>query len=68
MKIKEISILCKDGLYQKFTVGYNDITEIKNLSQEYPDHSEYIYNIKSNDKLLFQIIDIPVLIEYEVAK
>jgi len=65
MIIKEISILCKEGLYQKFTVGELGITEIKNLSQEYPDHSEYVYDIKSGDKVIFQIIDIPVLIEYK---
>ena len=64
MKIKEISILCREGLYQKFTVGEFGITEIKNLSQEYPDHLEYIYDIMCGDKVIYQIIDVPVLIEF----
>lgn len=64
MKIKEISILCRDGLYRKFTVGELGVTEIKNLSQEYPDHSEYIYDIMCGNKVIYQIIDIPVLIEF----
>ena len=64
MRIKEISILCREGLYQKFTIGELGITEIKNLSQEYPDHSEYVYDIICGDKVIYQIIDVPVLIEF----
>ena len=65
MKIKEISILCRDGLYQKFTVGEMGVTDIINFSQEYTDHSEYVYEIKSENKPLFSIVNVPVLIEYE---
>jgi hypothetical protein len=43
------------------------ITEIINHSQEYEDHTDYVYEVKSNGKTFVMVINCPVTVEYEVG-
>ena len=44
----------------------NEITEIVNHSQEFQDHSEYHYQVLSDNKTIADIINCPVIVEYEI--
>ena len=59
--IKSITVL---GLVC-YAVGTNDIAEIEDVTREYPDHSEFIFNLlNKNGDILRQIINCPVDVAY----
>lgn len=72
MKIKRIdSARHMDGEYwevgQEIEYGSGKfITEIKDNTMEYPDSTEFIYDIYVNDKLWKSLINMPVKIEYSI--
>lgn len=69
-KIKKIFIVTNNHAYT-YTVGNyyslkfdEKITSINDISKEYPDKIEFIFEIKYNDKILAEIINVPVIVEY----
>jgi hypothetical protein len=65
-KIKAIHVINGCSFIVGEMRGFNEITEITGNSQEYPDHCEWYYQIFSNEKTLAEVINCPVMVEYEV--
>ena len=62
-KINSITIINGEGTIGYF-VGDNGITAIENSSDEYEDHTDFIYIIKKGKAAYKKIINCPVEIEY----
>lgn len=62
--IKSITIVTAPGVKQYY-VGSDGVTEIKNHSQEYPDHSEYYFSVWAGEKKVADIINCPVEVCHE---
>lgn len=60
-KIKSIT-LNGDGIC--YEVGKDGVTDIVDKSKEYPDMMEFIFYVMSNENILHEIINVPVVISY----
>ncbi len=59
--IKNITIV---GL-ASYSVGFNNIVEIKNVSDEYSDHTDFIFECYDKDgRILKRIINCPIDVTY----
>lgn len=69
LKIKKIFLVTNNhaytvGKYYSLKFDEKIITSIVDNSKEFPDRIEFIYEIKNNDKILAEIINVPVIVEY----
>jgi hypothetical protein len=65
-KIKALWVNNGDWYMVGIAISGNEVTEIVNLSQEYEDHTEFIYQVKIGDKVLADVINFPVTVQYEI--
>ena len=51
---------------QRWNISKYYITDIIDISIEYPDSVEFIYQIKSNETVLQEIVNCPIRIDYDL--
>ncbi len=63
-KIKSVTVITNE-LFSQTSVGLNGVAEIKDETKEWEDGIDFIYSVYDKEgKLLEQIINCPVQIEY----
>jgi hypothetical protein len=68
-EIKRLLVLNGNGQLGDYWLGEVKegklITKIEDISDCYPDHTDFIYDVWSNDHLVAQVINCPVTIEFK---
>jgi hypothetical protein len=63
-KIKKLEVV-SGNYYQRFEVGVNEVTKIKDHTVEYGDHCDYFYEILSGDKTVAQVQNVGTVVYWE---